>query len=167
MGGRLRSLVLAARVAGLEYRDANQGRKAFLQTIPDPLREDLTRGVCEPFHVVQIAVIERVVERLPGVVNDAEIDEPPGLWVDRTSDRQLDLERMTMKSLALVACRDVGKAVRRFEAEFIDETDVQSGANLRFLRRLVFEGMNGVAPGRIRCMRRRRRVALAVRSDLG
>src|SRR5687768_17399018 len=101
--------VFAAGVAGLEEGDLREGRKLRLHLIPDPLGQDLARRVLEAGDLVQVPVIELVVEGLPQLVEVAEVDEPAGVRVDGTGDRELDLEGMAVKPRALVPLGDVGE----------------------------------------------------------
>jgi hypothetical protein len=120
------AFVFAPCVARLEHGDPNEGGELVLHPIPDPLREDLAGRILEAFDLVQVVVIEALVERLPGVVDDAEVDEPPGLWIDRPRDGELDFEGMPMKALALVPRRHIGESVGGLKAEFVDESDLQA-----------------------------------------
>ena len=56
------AFVLAAGVAGLEHRDAREGRQVGLQALPDPARQDLAGRVLEAGHIVQIVMIKDVVD---------------------------------------------------------------------------------------------------------
>src|SRR5690606_12095935 len=113
-----------ARVAGLEDRDLRERRELRLHPVPDPLREDLARRVLEAGDLVQVPMIELLPERLPDVVDDAEVDEPSRLRIDGASDGELDLERVAVEAPALVTIRHVRQEVGRLEAEFVDQSDV-------------------------------------------
>src|SRR5688572_24634239 len=69
--------VLAPRIARFEDGDLRERRELGLHPVPDPFREDLARRVLEPRKIVQIVMVELQPERLPDVVDDPEIDEPP------------------------------------------------------------------------------------------
>src|SRR5687768_2128184 len=116
--------VFAARVARLEDGDLHEWRKLRLHLIPDPLRKVLARRVLETGEVVQVIVVEPIVERLPDGVDLTVVDEPTGRGVDRTRDRDLDLEGMTVQAPALVALGDLGQKVSRFEAKLVDEANL-------------------------------------------
>src|SRR5512132_1518833 len=114
---RSAAFVLAAGVAGLEDRDAGDGRERRLQAIPDPAGEQLARRVLEAGEVVQVVVIELGVERGPGVVEVAVVEEPAGLLVHGAGDGDLDFEAVAVEARALVAGGDLGEQVSRLEAE--------------------------------------------------
>src|SRR5579883_383963 len=102
MAAGSRALVLAARLAGLVDGDADERPERRLERVPYPAREDLARGVLEAGDVVEVAVVELVVERLPGVVEALEVHEPAALLVERAGDGELDAEAMAVEARALV-----------------------------------------------------------------
>src|SRR5262249_14020952 len=66
--------VLASRVARLEKSDLDEARKDRFHAIPDPFREDFAGRVLEARDLVQVVVIELLVERLPQLIELAEVD---------------------------------------------------------------------------------------------
>ena len=68
----------ALAVVRLPDRHRRQRRDARPQRPPDVDRDVLAGGVLQPGHVVQVVVVEAQVELAPGVVDDAEVDQPPG-----------------------------------------------------------------------------------------
>src|SRR5580692_3292554 len=91
------ALVLAARLARLEDGDALERRQRRAQEVPDPPREDLARRVLEAGDLVQVVVVEPVVQGLPRVVEDLEVDEPARPRVDGAGHGELDAEAMAVE----------------------------------------------------------------------
>src|SRR5277367_1010670 len=81
---RSTSFVFAARLASFEDGDALERRKKRLDALPDPGGQDLAGWILETRQIVEVVVIELFGERLPGVIEALEIDEPAGARVDRS-----------------------------------------------------------------------------------
>src|SRR5689334_8733176 len=63
------------------------------------------------------------MERLPRAVDDLVVDEPPGLFVYRARDPELDLETMTVQARTLVPFGNLRKPVSGFETKLFDQSD--------------------------------------------
>src|SRR5687768_6818260 len=73
VGYGLIAAVFAGGSAGLVDDDGGKLRQRRLQTVPQPLGQDLARGVCQPFNLVQVIVIQPLHQRLGGLLDVAVI----------------------------------------------------------------------------------------------
>jgi hypothetical protein len=69
-------------------------------------------------------VIEQRVEPTPDVIDDAEVDEPPGVGIDRPSHDDLDLVTVAVKALAFVPRWNPRQTMRSFEPILLGKLDL-------------------------------------------
>src|SRR6185437_4709737 len=118
---RSRSPILATARAGLVDHDAAQRRQAGRQALPEPHRELLAGRILEAGDLVEIAVVERLMERSEGGRELGEIAHPAQARVERTRDVHRQQKGVSVQARAFVAGRNVGQAVCRLDAEFLED----------------------------------------------
>lgn len=101
--------------------DLAQQRQGRLQLLPDPYRQSFAGGVVEPVDVIEIVVVETVVKRLERRLDIGEIHHPAGVRIEFSADVQFDPERMSVQTRAFMAGRNIGKPMRGFEGEDLED----------------------------------------------
>lgn len=91
-----------------------------MEFCPDPSGEVFAGGVFEAWHFVETVVIDPLFDGLEGSLDIRKVEHPAEFWIDRAADVYLDLKAVPVHPSALVARRDVGKPVRRLNAELLE-----------------------------------------------
>lgn len=102
------------------HHDLTQQRQARMQLLPDPAREILAGGIFQSRDLVEIVMIEAVEGGLERGAHIGEVHYPAAVRIHRAADVYFDPEGMTMQARALVACRNVGQAMRGFNREYAE-----------------------------------------------
>lgn len=95
----------------------DESRKLWRESPPDPLCNNLTCGIAETLHLVEIAVIQFQEKRREGVVNVGEVSNPARPPTDGASDVDLYAEGVAMEPSTWMAVRDVRKSMCSIHAE--------------------------------------------------
>src|SRR5919204_2442279 len=103
--GKRRSAVLTRGRARLMHDHRREIVQLRLEPLPDPHRQVLARGILESRHIVQVAVIELVINRLKGLLDVAVIHDPALFRIERSTYCNFDIKGMTMEPSAFVLGR--------------------------------------------------------------
>src|SRR5918911_2628081 len=117
------------RLPELDLDESGQHRP---EPVINPLGDSLCGGVLQPFHLVEITVIQRVVQWLPQPFDLPEVDHPARVRVNRA--REVDHRRvvMAMEPAILVSRAHMGQMVCGAEME-LDGIGAPTGRYLAYL----------------------------------
>src|SRR3954453_3809490 len=121
MSGGSRPEVVAARRAGLLDRDAMEHRDLRREAVPEPDGDHFRGGVGEAGDVVEAVVVELVDDRVDGLFQIGEIDQPAGGRIDLAAHGDLAAERVAVHAPALVALRHIRQPMGRFESKVLHQ----------------------------------------------
>ena len=87
----------APRIVRFHQLDLRQPRQGWRKLVPEPDREVFAGGVVEAGNVVELAVVECGVYRLPGGLDVGKIAYPAEFGIKLAADREFDPERMAVQ----------------------------------------------------------------------
>ena len=99
--------------------------------VPKPASHHLDGGVFQPWHIVQIAVVEFLDDRLHRGADEGMVVEPAGIGIHFAFDGNFDREGMAVQPRALVASGHFREALSGFENEIFGEADFHGGVLYR------------------------------------
>ena len=113
--------VYTARITGFPKRYFAELGHYRLQTLPNPPGNGFTGRILQTIDIIQIIVIKLKADRLKRFFDLGKIHDPSGFWVFRAGNRYTNLERMTMKTAALMVRRQVRQQMSRFKSELFKD----------------------------------------------
>lgn len=90
--------VVTAGIVTFHHRDPGERRKGGPQAVPKPDREVFARRVSQSIDIVQIAVIQSRMNRLPCGIHIGKVHHPAEFRIQRAAQRKLDAKRMAVQA---------------------------------------------------------------------
>lgn len=104
--------------------DTGQIRQRGLELLPQPHRQVFAGGVVQPGNIVQIAMVERGMDRPPGRLDVGEIEHPAERGIDLAADGELDPKRMAVQARAGMGVGQRGQPPRALQVEDAEDVHI-------------------------------------------
>lgn len=101
--------------------DAAEQRQARLQRAPDPGSEILAGRILQSRHFIEVMMVQCIEDRGERLLDLGKVHNPAPLRIDRSRYMDFDTERVAVQARTLVSDRNLGKAVRRFDLENLEQ----------------------------------------------
>lgn len=95
-----------------------------LEPAPDPDRELFAGRIFQSRDIVEAAMIDFIEHRREGLLDVREVHHPTGMRLRFAGDVDFHAERMPVQPCALMARRNVGKAVCRLDLEYFENVHI-------------------------------------------
>ena len=103
------------------HDDQRQQRQRRTQLLENPLRQTLAGGIFQTRNVVQVIVVQLVEQRLKRALDVGKIHHPALRLDEFATEVKFDAKRMAMQPRALVAGRQIGQAMCRFNRKDFED----------------------------------------------
>ena len=108
----------------LSHRNFGERWERRFQPSPNPTCDILSRGVLQPFNLVQVSMIELFKQRPERSFDFREVDQPAGFGVNLALTGNLHIETVPVHPAAFVPRRGVREPMSSVKREVADQPDL-------------------------------------------